>query len=198
MRSQKLRRRPDTCHAFHPEVPRAAGRHGGRAHGWVAPRACLYPKCTDVSSCTLAWAVSGAHPAGWTQTRPVNPEGDPSRRTVTLVPPGKGLSWDITGSGASTHTHPALRGAQEASGFLAHGGLLWPTGIKPVPSFAPGDLSFRPQALLPLPKVTGGLGSRQADTLSPISQENAQDCGGTAGISVCPALLLLPLMLLLR
>lgn len=106
MRSQKLRRRPDTCHAFHPEVPRAAGRHGGRAHGWVAPRACLYPKCTDVSSCTLAWAVSGAHPAGWTQTRPVNPEGDPSRRTVTLVPPGKGLSWDITGSGASTHTHP--------------------------------------------------------------------------------------------
>uniref|UniRef100_A0A8C3UQ05 Calcium voltage-gated channel auxiliary subunit alpha2delta 4 n=1 Tax=Catharus ustulatus TaxID=91951 RepID=A0A8C3UQ05_CATUS len=29
-------------------------------------------------------------------------------------------------------------------------------------------------------------------------EENAQDCGGTAGISVCPALLLLPLVLLLR
>uniref|UniRef100_A0A8U8B6Z2 Uncharacterized protein n=1 Tax=Geospiza parvula TaxID=87175 RepID=A0A8U8B6Z2_GEOPR len=29
-------------------------------------------------------------------------------------------------------------------------------------------------------------------------EENAQDCGGAAGISVCPALLLLPLVLLLR
>ncbi|TRZ22840.1 hypothetical protein HGM15179_004263 [Zosterops borbonicus] len=29
-------------------------------------------------------------------------------------------------------------------------------------------------------------------------EENAQDCGGTAGISVCPPLLLLPLVLLLR
>uniref|UniRef100_A0A672VDC4 Calcium voltage-gated channel auxiliary subunit alpha2delta 4 n=1 Tax=Strigops habroptila TaxID=2489341 RepID=A0A672VDC4_STRHB len=41
MRSQKLRRRPDTCHAFHPEVPR--GSTGGRAHSWVSPWACLSP-----------------------------------------------------------------------------------------------------------------------------------------------------------
>lgn len=32
MRSQKLRRRPDTCHAFHPEVPR------GSAGGWERTR----------------------------------------------------------------------------------------------------------------------------------------------------------------
>lgn len=68
---------------------------------------------------------------------------------------------------------------------------------KPVPSLAPGGI-FRPQASLPLPKVTGGLGSRQVNPLSPIWQENAQDCGGAAGISVCPTLLLLPLVLLLR
>uniref|UniRef100_A0A8C6J7J4 Uncharacterized protein n=1 Tax=Melopsittacus undulatus TaxID=13146 RepID=A0A8C6J7J4_MELUD len=36
MRSQKLRRRPDTCHAFHPEVPQ--GSAGGRAcPGWASP-----------------------------------------------------------------------------------------------------------------------------------------------------------------
>lgn len=56
---------------------------------------------------------------------------------------------------------------------------------------------FRPQALLPLPKVTAGLAAGRLILVS-ISQENAQDCGGTAGISVCPALLLLPLVLLLR
>lgn len=29
MRSQKLRRRPDSCHAFHPEVGVAGGRGAG-------------------------------------------------------------------------------------------------------------------------------------------------------------------------
>ena len=49
--------------------------------------------------------------------------------------------------------------AEEASVFLARRWPSWPTGIKPVTSFTPGDPSFWQQALLPLPKARGGLPS---------------------------------------
>uniref|UniRef100_A0A8C3NMK6 Uncharacterized protein n=1 Tax=Geospiza parvula TaxID=87175 RepID=A0A8C3NMK6_GEOPR len=59
MRSQKLRRRPDSCHAFHPEVPRdtGAGRDSWRLGAQNAPMSPLAP-------------LHGCLAAGWSQTQP--------------------------------------------------------------------------------------------------------------------------------
>lgn len=77
-----------------------------------------------------------------------------------------------------------------------------PTGIKPVPSFVCDDprhcFPFQRQEAGSLPSASSHPGCKHTDIFSPFSQENAQDCGGTAEISVSPTLLLLPLVLLLR
>uniref|UniRef100_A0A8C3JM11 Voltage-dependent calcium channel alpha-2/delta subunit conserved region domain-containing protein n=1 Tax=Calidris pygmaea TaxID=425635 RepID=A0A8C3JM11_9CHAR len=55
MRSQKLRRRPDTCHAFHPEVPQA---HGHQTNPFLGPRwsfllTLCYRHCCPIQSTSL-------------------------------------------------------------------------------------------------------------------------------------------------
>uniref|UniRef100_A0A8C9MP93 Calcium voltage-gated channel auxiliary subunit alpha2delta 4 n=1 Tax=Serinus canaria TaxID=9135 RepID=A0A8C9MP93_SERCA len=76
MRSQKLRRRPDSCHAFHPEVSRdTGGREGQLAAGWHHGHA----RAQNAQMSPLAPLHGVCLTAGWSQTQPRRPEGAPSR-----------------------------------------------------------------------------------------------------------------------
>lgn len=70
MRSQKLRRRPDSCHAFHPEVSRdsGAGRDGTRPEGTRAVPVPTMHKCLllhpGIVPVLLAAACTAPNPRG--------------------------------------------------------------------------------------------------------------------------------------
>lgn len=118
MRSQKPRRRPDACHAFHPEV----GAAGGRGVGLVfvrRPQLCAEPACHgDAQGRTRTWRRSHVFP------RPFRRQSHVSQGLGLQVPM---LSSVHTTSGDRPLLAPAMLQAPELGAWdTASSLLMWP------------------------------------------------------------------------